>query len=351
MLAPDDLVRPHVHRSEHAELAERRGAEDAGRVALAGRRRAVVDRFRAERADPILRAHIQITACRIVRARRPVHSAADRRLQRDRLVGPERREDLAAVHELEPFGRDLDRMRHERVAARVGLRCGGRLARLLRHGLLVDADERLAGRAVEDVDPTRLARLGDSFARNAVVLQIEQHDGARAVVVPDVVMHLLEVPAVFPGLRLDRDDRCRVQVVALAHGTVVVGARVAGGKEQESELGIDGRCLPHRRAAVLPDLVVLRPGFVARLAGARDRIERPLGCAVFRAERLHAAADAVLGAREARDHEAVVIKRSGRDAEPVLPALGLHGPRDLAGALIERDELAVELADEHLAVA
>src|SRR5262245_13512172 len=117
-------------------------------------------------------------------------------------------------------------------------------------------------------------------------------------------MHLLEVPAVFAGLRFERDDRRGEQVIALAQRAVVIGAGIARREEDEPELGIDGRRLPDRCAAVLPELAVLRPGLVADLPGTRDRIERPGELAVLGVERLDAPADSEFGAREARDHEA-----------------------------------------------
>ena len=101
----------------------------------------------------------------------------------------------------------------------------------------------------------------------------------------------------------------------------------------------------------MPQIVVLRPRVVADFAGPGNRVERPDELAAPRVERLDAAADAVLGAGKARDDEPIEIERRARDREPVLPALGLHRPLDFAGLLIERDELAVELTDEHLAVA
>ena len=79
-------------------------------------------------------------ARRIVRARRPVRAAAQARLH-ERVIGPVRREDAAAVDERVALGCDVDGLRHERVAARVRLRRRGGLTRLLRHGLLVDADQ------------------------------------------------------------------------------------------------------------------------------------------------------------------------------------------------------------------
>ena len=172
----------------------------------------------------------------IVRARRPIGSAPNAGLHDRRVLADERREDAAVVDELEALGRDLDMLRHDGVAARERLRRGRRLQRLLRHGPLVDADDRLTRLAVEDVRPARLADLDDRFARAPADVQIHEHDGIARVVVPDVVMHLLEVPTVFPGRELDRDDRHRIEVVAGAHGAVVVGARVARREVDEAEL-------------------------------------------------------------------------------------------------------------------
>ena len=159
---------------------------------------------------------------------------------------------------------------------------------------------------------------------------VEQHDGIRRVVVPQIVMHLLEVPAVLARLRLDRDHRDAEEVVAGPHGAVQIGAGVARREVDEPELGIDGRRLPDGRAAVFPRVVVARPRVVAGLARARDRIERPDELARARVVGLHAAAARAVAAREARDDEAVVVERRGRDAEAVLVRLRLDGPDDLA---------------------
>src|SRR5690606_17922147 len=106
-----------------------------------------------------------------------------------------------------------------------------------------------------------------------------------------------------------------------------------------------------RRAAMHPHLVVLRPGLVAELAGPRDRVEGPAKLAPLRVVGFHAAADAELGAGEAGDHEPVAVQRGAGDAVALRPALRLGRPEDAPVTLIERDQPAVELADEHLAVA
>ncbi len=115
--------------------------------------------------------------------------------------------------------------------------------------------------------------------------------------------------------------------------------------------GSIGRRLPHGRAAVLPRVVVRGPGVVADFAGTRNRVEGPDELAGLRVERLHAAASAAVAAREARDHEAVVVERGGRDAEAVRVRFRLHGPDHGAAAWVEREQLAVELARVDLAVA
>src|SRR6185503_5018399 len=119
----------------------------------------------------------------------------------------------------------------------------------------------------------------------------------------------------------------------------------------EAELGIDGRRLPDGGAAVLPRVVVARPSVVPELARTRDRMERPHELAVARVEGLHAAARRAVAAREARDHEAVVVERRRRDAEAVSVSFGLRLPDDSTGRGVERDELAVELAREDFAFA
>src|SRR5689334_21803767 len=102
---------------------------------------------------------------------------------------------------------------------------------------------------------------------------------------------------------------------------------------------------------MLPDVVVLRPRVVAELAGTGNRVERPLERSVVRVVRLDAAADAVLGAGKAGDDESVVVQRRAGNGVALFPPLGLDRPRDRAGALIERQQLAVQLADEHLPLA
>src|SRR5688572_1377935 len=275
LLAPRESIRSDVDGREHAAARHARARVLAAEVAAARLRHDPLDAtfLRRVRRGAIARADVEQTHLGVVRARRPIRAARAERLHDDGLV-PERREDAAVVDELETLGLDVDLVRDDLVAARDRLRRGRRLARLLRHRHLVDADERLAGLAIEDVDVARLADLDDALARPAVVHRVEQHHGIRRVVVPQSVMHLLEVPAIFPRLRLDRDHGDAEQVVAGPHRAVQIGAGVARREVDEPELGIDGRRLPNGRAAVHPRVVVAGPRVVAELAWTRNRIER-----------------------------------------------------------------------------
>ena len=192
---------------------------------------------------------------------------------------------LELVDGLDVLRRHL--VRDEGRIARDRLRLGGLLRRELRHRLLGDRQERLARLPVEQVEPAGLRCLGEAL----LPVDVEQDDGARAVVVPDVVVDLLVVPAVLSGLGVDRDDRGREQVVALALAAVQVGGGVPGGEVEQAELGVDGRASarPERR----PSSTRRCPGprVVARLAGRRDGPEAPLQLARRRVERGDAAAE------------------------------------------------------------
>src|SRR6185437_4583847 len=137
-----------------------------------------------------------------------------------RLVGPldhrdvpERLEDAAGQISLDR----LAALGAECIADRAGL-CRGRcLPRLLLDWLLLDADQRLAVGAIQEIAPAGLAALIDALTRLSVELRVEQHDRTRGIVVPDVVMDFLEMPAVLAGLVVDRHNRRGEQIVSWTH--------------------------------------------------------------------------------------------------------------------------------------
>jgi hypothetical protein len=131
--------------------------------------------------------------------------------------------------------------REGRRQARQGLRGRRLLARhvALRRRLLRHREERLAGQAVEQEQVSGLGPHGHRGDRAIATLHREERGRCRHVVVPEVVVHGLEVPGELPGGRLQGDHRVGVTVVALAQAAVVVGTRASRGHEDEMPLGID----------------------------------------------------------------------------------------------------------------
>ena len=148
----------------------------------------------------------------------------------------------------------------------------GDLAR--RDGPFLDRPDRLAREAVEHVGKAGLRYLRDGLDRPAVDDDIDQIGRRGDVVVPDAVMHGLEVPDSLPGFGIERDQAFGVDILAVAHtAPVVVGRRgyrqiddsrfVVGGHE-----GPDVCVAGSRPGAVFPGLVI---GF----AGLGNRVETP----------------------------------------------------------------------------
>ena len=65
-------------------------------------------------------------------------------------------------------------------------------------------------------------------------------------------MDLLEVPAIFSGVRIDGDDRDAEQVVAGPNAAVQIGTGITRREIDEVERWIDGWSLPHGRALRAP---------------------------------------------------------------------------------------------------
>src|SRR6185436_8698997 len=170
-----------------------------------------------------------------------------------------------------------------------------------------------------DVGPAGLANFDDRFARTATQVHVHQDDGIDRVVVPDVVMHLLEVPAILARLELDGDHRRGVEIVAGAEGAVIVGRGVAGREVDETEIQIDSRRLPDRGAAVLPRVVVLRPGVVTGLTRTGNRVEGPDQAAVLRVVGLEPAARTAIAAGKADENHSIHVEWRRGDRKILLP--------------------------------
>src|SRR5438132_11521872 len=339
LVLPGDLVRLAVDRGERAaHLGPDRRRLRAADVALADEELVAVAREGAGADGP---GDVEVAGVGAVRHRRPVRAAQARGLH-DHRVFPEDLEDAAGPL----VGRHrLGTLRHGRVALGVRLRLRRLLPRLLRHRPLLDADQRLAVRAIQDVDPAGPAGLGDALARLAVDHGIEEHDRAGRVVVPDVVVDLLEVPDVLAGLRLQRDHRRAVQVVALAHRAVVIRPAVAGCEVEEAELRIERGRVPDRGAAAHRMVGAGRPGLAATLPRPGQRVPAPLDLAGLGVQRGDAPTHAELAARDAAVHEALVVEWRARDGVAVLPLLDGRLPLHLAGLHVQRDDVRVELTE------
>src|SRR5262249_59239116 len=98
-------------------------------------------------------------------------------------------------------------------------------------------------------------------------------------------------------------------------------------------------------------IVRRRQGVAAELARPRRGPEMPQLLAGLGIERGELAARGRVAARNAGVDHAVVVGRRRGDGVTVLPASDRGLPELLASCRIERDERAVELAQEHLALA
>ncbi len=133
-----------------------------------------------------------------------------------------------------------------------GDRLGRRQAQLasvraLRHRGFDDRVDRRAGAAVEQIDLAALGRLGDRRDHLAVLADIDQHRLRGRVVVPDIAVNGLEVPARGAGGRIYGDDGGGV-FVGLRRAQVagvVVGRGVAGRRVDQVELRVVAHVGPH----------------------------------------------------------------------------------------------------------
>src|SRR5262249_40059245 len=136
-------------------------------------------------------------AARIERGWAPT-AAADRARQDRQLGVPERTEEAADR-------RTRNRratLRAGRLSDRVRLGGGGGLTCSLRTRSLRHSRQRLPVAAIENVTPAGFAALVDTLATG----RVEQDHRAQRTVVPDIVVDLLEVPAILTGFGVQRHD-------------------------------------------------------------------------------------------------------------------------------------------------
>ncbi len=161
---------------------------------------------------------------------------------------------LQALHELPARRLELGRhgghvrcrhrhARERRRFEREGLCLRGSLERHLtrRHRPLLDPVDRLPRHAVEQEQQSRLVDHRDGRNGLASLLHVDQGRRRCQVGIPDVVMHHLEVPQVFAGVRIRGNDAGAEEVVAGAVAAVLVNRWRAEWHVDDAALVVDGK--------------------------------------------------------------------------------------------------------------
>ncbi len=171
------------------------------------------------------------------------------------------------------------------LLARKGWRRGGeRLSRprvftrhvRLRHRTFFNGPQRLARHAVEYVEKTKLGGLGDDVHVLSIVLNREQFGCGSGVVIPQIVMHELEVPQALAGPRVKSEQAIAKQIGSGAVRSVEIVGRGAKREVSYATLCVQREFAPR---VVTADVF---PGFrrkcvVAEFARVWHRVERPGG--------------------------------------------------------------------------
>src|ERR1700678_540566 len=77
-------------------------------------------------------------------------------------------------------------------------------------------------------------------------LYVRKSGRARIVIVPNVVMHFLKMPLVSAGLKVERDDRGRKQIIATALCSIKIRRSISDSHVDHAQLGIDRRLRARR---------------------------------------------------------------------------------------------------------
>ena len=97
-------------------------------------------------------------------------------------------------------------------------------------------EQELAVGAVEHVEVAVAIGLHEQLARPALPGRVDEHERLLRVVVVHIVRRELEMPLQLSGLRIERDDRIGIQVVALPIVADHVRPGIADGPVQRVEL-------------------------------------------------------------------------------------------------------------------
>ena len=159
-------------------------------------------------------------------------------------------------HHIEQPGRGAERRRHpvrrsangrarghavfiRRVSGqelRAAVRTDAARPRQLLHERL--RQQHLSVRAIEHIEETVAIRLQQQLSRLTLEHRVDEYRGLLRIPVPQVMRSELIVPSEFPRFGVEREDRVRVQVVALPLAAVGIGIRIAGRPEKRIGRGI-----------------------------------------------------------------------------------------------------------------
>ena len=269
------------------------------------------------------------------------HQGGERAIPLAHHRGREQRPELEARRQLQPLGLQLRREVDEIVGAyTLALESGWlgdeelcRVRDLTRHIrrldlALLERPDRLAGHAVEHVQPALLGRLHDDLARPAVDRDVGQDRRARQVPVPDPVLDELEVPLALAGPQIDGHQALAVEPGAWPMAAVVVAGRHLDRQVHQPELLVGAHLRPHAGVARVL-LGAALPGVVAEFAGAGNRVENPQPLARPHVVAAHVALvvaaahrTAALGVRRADDHD--VLDDDRRRVQTDVPGNRVH---------------------------
>ena len=163
-----------------------------------------------------------------------------------------------------------------------------------------------------------------------------------------VVRRSLEVPRHLSRVGIERDERARVEVVALSALGREYRIRITCRHVQEVQLGIVGRRQP-RHPSAMRHRVFVRPCLGAGVAHLlRRRIPSPLALTGFGLVRLEVALHVERVAADADDDVSADDDWRGRAEVLLSDVCDLFVPALLAGLSVERDEIAVWRFEEEI---
>src|ERR1700722_12437894 len=106
----------------------------------------------------------------------------------------------------------------------------------LRNWALFHGPQRLSCLSIQHVKKPRLTGLRNHVKRLTLILDSCELGGGTWIVIPKVVMHLLEMPDVLSGSRIECQDSVREQVVAGSVCSVIIVGRRADREVSDASL-------------------------------------------------------------------------------------------------------------------